>query len=581
MLKRNEKLIKGKLWQYLLPSILTNMALQIGNVVDTVFVGNLLGPDAMSAVQIGGTIMLLIQIPGYMLGIGGSIIAGNRLGKRDVEGAGGVFTACLLATLLSGGLLMLCAPFSGPISAALTAGNETLLADVTSVVRMTFLGTPVIGLALLAINFMAVDNNPSLATAYVVLSNVVNLLADYVLLRYTPIGAAGSVISTVLGYGVALVVVVFYVRSPKRMLTLRRNFGGFGTALLTGVPALLSIVCEMIRNSAMNVMILRLIGENAVAVYTICLNLIMICELFLGGIIEAMNKIGGVIYGERDYFGLRSLSRNILRYSYMMLVVLIAALFVFARQAARAFGITDGALLDAAEIAVRIFLLALPGYVFNHFFIAYYQTTERTGYSNLITVLEYCGALLPAVFLCVRAALALGAQPLNAAMLGLALGEVITALITVLVVRLRHPGQNILCLPEHTREEVLDLSVDADLGEAGAIPRAILTFCEGKLEPTRAHQIAVAAEEMAVNAITYGGKSLSGLDVMLCLTDELVLLRLRDNGIPFDPTDYTFDGGEFEYSGIELVRRLTSRITYLRMLDFNNTTLEIDRDRLN
>lgn len=580
MLKRNETLIKTKLWQYLIPSIMTNMALQLGNVVDTILVGNILGAEAMSAVQVGGTIMLLIQIPGYMLGIGGSIVAGIRLGKRDVKGAGEVFSGCLWATLLSGVLLMLCALGAGPIALALTGGSRILAPEVASVVRMTFLGTPVIGLALLMINFMAVDNNPALATVYVVISNVVNLISDYVLLKYTPIGAAGSVVSTVLGYGLALVVVYFYARSPKRMLRLSRSFRGLWVAVATGVPALLSIVCEMIRNSTMNVLILRLIGEDAVAIYTICLNLVMICELFLGGIIEAMNKIGGVIYGERDYFGIRSLSKNILRYSYAMLAVLMLLLFLFTRQAAMIFGIDDPALLAGAEPALHIFLLALPAYVLNRFLIAYYQTTEKTAYSNLITVLEYCGALLPAVFLAVWLFRLLGAEPLNGVMLGLVAGELLTALAVVLTVRLRNPGQGLLCLPRETPEDVLDLSIHVNVEEVGRIPREILAFCDGKLESTQAHCIAVAAEEMAANTITYGGKSLTSIDVMLCLTEDTVLLRLRDNGIPFDPTDYSFDGDEYEYSGIELVRRLTSRIGYLRLLDMNNTTLEIDRKAL-
>ena len=580
MLKRNETLIKTKLWQYLIPSIMTNMALQLGNVVDTILVGNILGADAMSAVQVGGTIMLLIQIPGYMLGIGGSIVAGIRLGKRDVQGAGDVFSGCLWATLLSGLLLMLCALGAGPIAQALTGGSKVLAPEVASVVRMTFLGTPVIGLALLMINFMAVDNNPALATVYVVISNVVNLVSDYVLLKYTSIGAAGSVVSTVLGYGLALVTVYFYARSPKRMLGLRRSFRGLWAAVATGVPALLSIVCEMIRNSTMNVLILRLIGEDAVAIYTICLNLVMICELFLGGIIEAMNKIGGVVYGERDYFGLRSLSKNILRYSYALLALLMLLLFIFTRQAAMIFGIDDPALLAGAEPALHIFLLALPAYVLNRFLIAYYQTTEKTGYSNLITVLEYCGALLPAVFLTVWIFRLLGAEPLNGVMLGLVAGELLTALAIVLTVRLRNPGQGLLCLPKQTPEDVLDLSVHVDLGEASRIPREILAFCDGKLASTQAHRIAVAAEEMAVNAIHYGGKSLTSIDVMLCLREDTILLRLRDNGIPFDPTDYSYDGEDFEYSGIEQVRRLSSRIGYLRLLDMNNTTLEFDRKAL-
>ena len=102
MLKRNAKLIRTKFIQYLIPSIMTTVALQAGNIVDTILVGNILGSEVMSAVQISSTILLFIQIPGYMLGIGGSIAVGNLLGKRDTEGAGQVFSATFTTTVIFG-----------------------------------------------------------------------------------------------------------------------------------------------------------------------------------------------------------------------------------------------------------------------------------------------------------------------------------------------------------------------------------------------------------------------------------------------------------------------------------------------
>jgi Na+-driven multidrug efflux pump len=82
MLKRNEKLVRTKLLQYLAPAIMTNLALQVGNIVDTILVGNILGTNAMSAVQISGTILLAIQIPGWMLAVGGSIVVEIAWGRE-------------------------------------------------------------------------------------------------------------------------------------------------------------------------------------------------------------------------------------------------------------------------------------------------------------------------------------------------------------------------------------------------------------------------------------------------------------------------------------------------------------------
>jgi hypothetical protein len=331
----------------------------------------------------------------------------------------------------------------------------------------------------------------------------------------------------------------------------------------------------MVRNTTMNVMAQRLVGIEGLTVYTVCLNLVMLVELFLGGIIEAMDKIGGVLFGEKDTFGIKSLVKNILSYSFMVTGVLLVLLYVFTESAAGLFGIQEPAMLADSVSALRIFFLALPGYVINRFFISYYQTTEHTGYANLITILEYCGALLPFVFIFTYAAGIIHVSALNGMMAGLVAGEYVTVLITFICIKLAHRNESIFLL-EETGEAVIDFSVGADMQQAGGIPREIIGFCEGRIDSTKANCIAIAAEEMAANVIRYGGSDFSSIDVMLLITSDKMLLRLRDDGKPFDPTTYEFDGEGFEYSGIEAVRALTDRISYMRMLDFNNTTIEID-----
>ena len=56
----------------------------------------------------------------------------------------------------------------------------------------------------------------------------------------------------------------------------------------------------------------------------------------------------------------------------------------------------------------------------------------------------------------------------------------------------------------------------------------------------------------------------------------LLLLRIRDDGLPFDPTKYEFDNDEnYSTSGIQMIQKLTDKMTYIRILSMNNTILEI------
>lgn len=577
-MKRNEKLIRTRFLQYLLPSVMTAVALQLGNVVDTVLVGNILGTDAMSAVQIGSTMLLVIQIPGYMLGVGGSIAVGNLLGRRDRDGASKTFSATMAWSVIFGFLFILLAAFSNQF-AVLLAGESSLTPTVADVIRITLIGSPIIGIALQMMNYMAVDNTPSLATLYVVISNIINLTADYLLLKYTPLGAKGAILSTFIGYVAAFAAFIPYFLSKKRMLHFTNPFSGCGEvmkqAVVTGVPSMLVIVCEIIRNWALNIIIISAIGDDAVAVYTVGLNFIMICELFLGGIIGTMASIGGVIYGEKDYYGIRALSRHIIIFCYAVLAVLMAALLIFTKPAAAMFGIREGALMDSAVAALRIFVFSLPFYVYNRFIMSYYQTTEKTWLSNLITVLEYCGALLPAAGAAIALAASLGYDRLNALMAAFIVGEAVTMVIAIVAVKVKY-RRGVLVLPDSESETVLDFSIAPTLDEAVKVPRSIREFCSGKLDEALANRLAVAAEEIAVNIIKHGGSSVRSIDVMLCILDGSVIFRTRDAGIPFDPTNYAYDSEGYEFRGIEVIRDLTDSVAYMRMLDFNNTTIEIN-----
>ena len=72
------------------------------------------------------------------------------------------------------------------------------------------------------------------------------------------------------------------------------------------------------------------------------------------------------------------------------------------------------------------------------------------------------------------------------------------------------------------------------------------------------------------------------IDVSLKISKEKLLLRIRDDGLPFDPTQYEFDNDEnYSTSGIQLISKLTDKMTYMRVLNLNNTIFEINIGRNN
>lgn len=131
------------------------------------------------------------------------------------------------------------------------------------------------------------------------------------------------------------------------------------------------------------------------AVYSVCVNAVLIAELCVGGIIGLIQNIAGILYGEWDYFGIRTLCRKVLTYSYIAIAVRLVAFLALPQVIASLFGITEGEMLALCKMALRIFACSFPFYVYNKFLMSYYQTILQPGLSTVVTVLQGFLVIVP------------------------------------------------------------------------------------------------------------------------------------------------------------------------------------------
>ena len=144
--------------------------------------------------------------------------------------------------------------------------------------------------------------------------------------------------------------------------------------------------------------------------------------------------------------------------------------------------------------------------------------------------------------------------------------------------KIKFKGSNLFMIPVENPGINLDLSIKADENETPMIPKEIIEFClKHNISKDKANIAAMAAEEMAVNCIKFGGKSSHWIDICLNIEEDKLMLRIRDNGVPFDPTTYQTGESEFDIHGIEIIKAIATKITYIRAIDLNNTVLEFTK----
>ena len=576
---RNNRLLNAKLNKYIIPGIMMSLALQLGNIVDTIFVSNLIGVEAMSAVTMSLPVETVVQLTGYCLGIGGSIAAGNMLGKRDRESASRLFSATFLVTLVVGLIFSVCAfPTAAPIARLLVPGGGILQNYTRDYIRISMLGAPVIGIGLMVVNYLGVENHPELASAYLILANVINLVLDYSFLRFTPLGVTGASLSTVLGFLFAMFVFVFYIRSEKRNIRFVRlkakDFAILKEAIVAGVPMLVFMATNFIKSLGLNTIIIHQTGEDGMAVFTVCDNVLLIVEMLTGGIIGVIPNVAGILFGEKDYLGIRVLCKKMLKYSYSILAVIFVAIMVFTEQITILFGSGGGELGRQMVYALRIFAICVIPYLWNKFIISYYESIEETAIASFVTFLENAVVVLPATFVGIYIFKQMDGSGIDGIAAGFVATEIITVIAGWIFRKLKHKNSTFYIVPDKNPGVNLDFSIKSTMEEAQTVNRRILEFCKEKgVSPNKANLAAVCAEEMTVNIIQYGGKTSNWIDINLCLEEDLCRLRIRDNGVNFNPLEYSHDYEEFDIHGIELVKKISKSMDYIRAIDMNNTII--------
>ncbi len=595
-MERNAFLINKKIHQYILPGVLMTVAMQLGNVVDGMIVGNLLGSDAMAAIELSMPVLLLLQMPALTLAMGGAAKAAVFLGKRKLEEAGGIFTASLTAGAVLSILFALLTPFLPGHLAYALAGNEQMGALVEPYIAVNFGGIPVLTIAIIFCYFMNADNHPQLGSALFMIANGVNLVLDLLFIKVFHMGMAGSALSTVIGYLAGMVTVVFYFRSKNRMLKLsgcaeRTEDGEKGSLLIyvkmaagAGIPSAAFTLMSALKSVMINSAVVRFLGNDAMAVYSVCANGVLIAELCVGGVIGLIPGIAGILYGERDYYGIRALCKRVLAYSYFTIGVLLLLFLLFPHWIAGLFGITGGEMLGMCMWALRIFAFSFPFYVYNKFLMSYYQTILQPGLSTVITVLQGFGVVVPFTLAGMFWMGLLGAC--GAA----AVSEAFTILLSVLC-RMwgqrtgRFPSGGRYMLPKIKEEVCLDFSIENQLEDVIKLRDALLCFCaENHIGEKDAKLIGLALEEICANIVRYGyaGDKKNFIDIGFTIQDGSYILRVRDDGIPFNPLEYETDTEEdpgLALGGIALIRKIMSDFQYMRVLNMNNTIMELKIER--
>ena len=585
MLERNSKLMTKKMFQYLIPSILMIFAMQFGSLLDGILVGNLIGNDALTASSLVLPILFVIQLPGFAIGTGGSIVVANLLGKREIKKAKTAFT---LSMIIAVGVSLIFTVLSFFVSEPLAGlfcpeefkelGKQYIFAYL--------LTDPIVGFTLALACFVSVDNNPRLASIMYIVANVFKVGSEFLFITIFSgsMKMFGAALSTGVGYFFGGLLIIFYIKNKKRLLSFSFKFESPKEVLLDSLKAssstALNLALTALQMSICNIFISKLIDPNSVDIllFGVISNMMFVFDLLLGGVIQVIPNICGVLFGEKDYFGLKKITRLIYLINVGVTALLIVVLFAFPEFYCQIFGFDASVDPERIRLFIRIFVFAFIPYEVSKFNQMYYPTIEKNMPAYVTVVCRTVLLMLPLSLVLLHTYGLLGY------FIGQLSAEAGTVILTYLFVFIysrvkKLNKQGLFLIPSLKEIDKYDVTISNDKENASILSQEIESYALKHNASFRdASMIALGAEEMVANIIEYGYKIKNHhyyIDVTLKIIEDKMILTIKDDGIVFDPTEYKEDEEGFSTSGILLVRKIVDKISYTRVLNTNNTSIEI------
>lgn len=574
-LKRNPYLARRAFKSYLFSTLLASMAISMGVVIDGIIVGNLLGSDALAAVNLASPLIQLLSAIYILISVGGGLLTAIAIGERKHAEIDAIFSLSILLSLAIGGIIAVVGGifFSDTIT-GLLCSNAALFDLVHQFVRIVLLSAPIYLLLPGLCVYVRTDSNPQLASIALITANVFNILLDIVFIRFFDMGIAGASLATTIGYSCGILIVLSHFRKKERLLHFSKPAGikTMFSIFIAGLPTALASFLMMIRLLAVNQIFLQQMGKTGITIISITFNILMIASIFNGGIAQTMQPIVGILRGSEDYRGGQIVVRTALKTLFLSLIGLTLLIFVFPQLFTSLFGLQDPTMLEVAIPALRIFSLSILLFGVNYLLMAMYQVSGRHKLSLIISCLQ-SPMVIPVLLLFVWTG--------NSDLLwySFAISELLVFVIIYLVserIRRKEKGLSALTLtpiPEDN-EHILDFSIQAHKEGIEEMMQEIHLFLKQyNLSLQQTNTIELSCEELVLNIIQHGYSKQKEhyIDLKINALSDKILVCITDDGIPFNPINYTNDRG----IGLLIVKGVCNSINYTRTMNQNVVTLHV------
>ncbi len=565
------------LWR---PAMLTSFFFALSDMMDAIVVGQKLGAVGLATISLILPVYAVNCMFAHGLGLGGAIHYSHLLGQGKTQEASDCFHSVVwLALGLSITAAVLGSIFIEPLLALLgTHNTDGLLYESTkSYLRILLLTTPLFYMSNILSYYLRNANKQYFAGIGTVIGNICDILLNIMLVIVLDMGAKGAALSTALGQTITIGIYLPYFLNRKHDLHfafpekrwLSPAFSNLRAGLSTSIQYLYLMVFLFISNH----LLIRLGGEEAVAVFDVIQNISCFILYLFEGIGHSMQPILSTYHGEHNRHGIQNAAKLGFATGLCTGCVFIFMISMFPSEVCRLFGIAGSPAEAPACIALRLYCIAAIFAGINILLCCYYQACENEKPAFLLETLRGAALLLPATLLCFR----LGLPLFWLLFLLTEAGSLILFLLLGIGGRYQRK--------ELPGERIFQRTISSNTSGVMDICTELESFCRlWNASPKQQMMAVMTVEEIGMAILKYGfhGRTDGYIQFTAIMEENSILeLHLRDDATTFNPFGMEThrasrsEAFDIDSMGILVVKQQAKEFFYRRYHGFNTLIIKL------
>ena len=393
----------GKLLkQYALPAIIAQTASSLYNMVDSIFIGQGVGPMAISGLAVTFPLMNLSTAFGTLVGAGAATMLSVLLGQKNYKAANKVLGNVVSLNIIIGLVFMAIALiFIDPILYFFGASENTL-PYAKEYISIILIGNVVTHLYFGLNAAMRSSGNPKKAMGLTIFTVVFNTILDPIFIFVLDMGIAGAAWATVIAQTIAMLVVLHHFNDKTRPFhfekgILRLDMRVAKDSLSIGMGPFLMNAAACLVTLFINQQLREYSGDLGIGAYGICNRFIFMFIMICMGLNQGMQPIAGYNYGARQYSRVKEVFWKTAKLA-MVMTTLCFIFGMFFPEAAVGIFTHDKELVELSAKALRINVLVFPIVGFQMIATNFFQSLGMVRKSVILSLSRQILFLLPLLY---------------------------------------------------------------------------------------------------------------------------------------------------------------------------------------